>query len=82
MMLESPKQRIQDTHTHLWCSIVWAATAGFQEVAVTHDVGQAKIRDFDVHLGVQQQVFGLQLSMHDLRGSRLGEGDWAAWVSW
>ncbi len=35
-------------------------------MAVPHDVRQPKVGDFNVHLGVQQQVFGLQIPVHHL----------------
>lgn len=69
MMFDIPNTQsiayVLTTHTHLWCSVVGAATAGLQEVTITHDVGQTEVSNLDVHLCVQQQVFGLQVSVHD-----------------
>lgn len=49
---------------HLRSSIVWTATAGFQEMPISHDIAQAKISNLDVHLAVQQQVLWLEISVH------------------
>lgn len=35
-------------------------------MAVAHDVGQPKVGDLDVHAAVQQQVLGLEVTVHHL----------------
>lgn len=46
---------------YLGGSIVGAATAGLQEMPITHDVTQPKVRNFDIHFAVQEEVFRLQV---------------------
>ena len=36
-----------------------------QVASAAEKVGEAKVGDFDVHVGVQQQVFRLQVAVHD-----------------
>ena len=38
----------------LWCSVVETATGRFQKVALLHDIGQAKINNFEIVARVQQ----------------------------
>ena len=40
----------------LWGRVVWGAAAGLEEVAVRHDVGQAKVRNLDIPVRVKEQV--------------------------
>ena len=50
-------------NTYLRSSIVGAATAGLQEMTITHDITQPKICNLDIHLAVQKEVLGLQVSV-------------------
>lgn len=34
-------------------------------MAIAHDIGEAKVSDLDVHLGVEQEVLWLQVAVHD-----------------
>jgi hypothetical protein len=42
------------------------AAEGVELVAGDELVTEAEVGDLDVHLGVQQQIFGLQISVDDL----------------
>jgi len=60
--------------SHLGRGVVGAAAAGLEEVAVAHDVGQPKVGDLDVHLGVKQQVLWFQVAVHHLRAAVAAAG--------
>ena len=48
---------------HLWCRVVRTAAARLEEVAVGHDVRQAKVADLDVEELVEQEaVAGVRLA--------------------
>ena len=50
----------------LWCRVGWTAAERVQLVTVDELIGEAKVGDLDVHLAVQQEVLGLQVSVDDL----------------
>ena len=50
--------------THLGGCVVGGSAGGFEEVSISHDVGEAKVSDLDVAFGVQQQVFGFKVSVN------------------
>ena len=50
----------------LWRSIGRAPAKRVQLVPVDELVGEAEVGDLDVHLAVQQEVLGLQVSVDDL----------------
>lgn len=50
----------------LWSGVIWTPTACLQEVAVCHDIAQAKVGDFDMEVVVEQEILGLQISMYNL----------------
>jgi hypothetical protein len=57
--------RVQAARDDLGRSIVGAPAAGLEEVAVAHHVAQAEVGDLDVALGVEEEVLGLQVAVHD-----------------
>ena len=48
---------------HLGRRVVGAAAGRAQEAAVPHHVGQAKVRDLDVAVAVEEEVFRFQVTM-------------------
>ena len=57
---------IQLAPNDFWCSVIWTATTGLEEVPVCHDVAQAEVCNLDVHVLVQQQILRLQITMNNL----------------
>mmetsp|Transcript_25481 Transcript_25481/g.64197 ORF Transcript_25481/g.64197 Transcript_25481/m.64197 type:complete len:235 (-) Transcript_25481:648-1352(-) len=51
---------------YFWRRVVGASAAGFQELPCPHAVRQPKIRDLHVQVCVQEQVFRLQIPVHDV----------------
>lgn len=41
---------------HLWSRIVWASAGGLQEVAISHDIAQAKIGNLDRHVPIKEEI--------------------------
>ena len=58
--------RVQAAGDDLGRGVVGTAAAGFEKVAVAHQVGEAKVADLDVEKLVEQQVFGLEVAVGDL----------------
>lgn len=48
---------------YLRSSIVGAATAGLQEVTITHDIAQPKVSNLDIHFAVKEEVLRFEVSV-------------------
>lgn len=51
------------TLEELGCCIGRTAAEGIQLVANGELIAEAKVGDFDVHIGVEEQIFGFQIAM-------------------
>ena len=47
------------------CRIGWTSAEGIEFASGHELVAEAEVGDLDVHLGIQQQVLGLQVPMDD-----------------
>lgn len=50
---------------YLWSCIVETAARCFQELAVLHEVGESEVSNFEVEVGVEEDVFGFEVSVGD-----------------
>jgi len=51
------------TGNHLWSSITWTTTCGFQSISIIVHVGQTEVNDLDVVLVIEKKIFWLQISV-------------------
>jgi len=51
---------------NLRSSIVRRSARGAKEVTVSHQVGKAKIGNFDVQIRIQQKILRFKIAMHNL----------------
>lgn len=63
MITKKDLTRVQLAADDLWRRIVGRPARRLQKVPVPHHVAQAKIRNLDVHAGIEEQVLGLQVPM-------------------
>lgn len=49
---------------YLGSSIVWTPTTSLQKMAITHDITQAKVRNFNIAFWIQKKIFWLEISMN------------------
>lgn len=54
--------------------VVWAAATCTQEVAIRHDIRKAKVRNFDIVLGIEKDVFRLEIPRKIRRSDTRNEG--------
>ena len=57
---------VQLARDHLGRCIVGATAAGFQEIAIRHDIAETKVGNLDILIGIDEQVFWLQITVDDL----------------
>jgi hypothetical protein len=48
-----------------WSSIIWTSTARSEKVSIAHEVGKPEISDFDVKVGIEEQVLGFEIAMNN-----------------
>ena len=56
---------VLDPLDHFWGHVARRTTEGVQQTVFLVEVGEAKVRDFDVVVLVNEKVFGLQVSVGD-----------------
>ena len=54
--------------------VVWRSARSLKEVTVGHDVAEAEVGNLDVQVRVEEQVFWLQIAMHDLVAMAVFDG--------
>lgn len=50
---------------YLWCGIVGRTARCPQKLSIHHHVRKTKISNFHMHIVIEQQIFRLQISMHN-----------------
>lgn len=48
-----------------WSGIIRTSAAGSEKVPVSHEVAETEIGNFDIEIGIQQEVLRLEIAMND-----------------
>lgn len=58
---------VLQARNHLWGRVARTAARGLKQLVLREGVGEPEVYNLDVVLMVEQQVFGLQISVHDVQ---------------